>query len=34
MLTGSSADRDTKDRRHFSAFVNSKDFVMVAYGAP
>ena len=27
-------ERDTKERRHFSAFVNSKDFVMVAYGAP
>jgi|TARA_B110001469_G_C9355275_1_gene186706 hypothetical protein len=34
ILTGSSAERDTKERRHFSAFVNSKDFVMVAYGAP
>lgn len=34
MLTGSSKERDTKERRYFSAFVHSKDFVMVAYGAP
>eukprot|EP00964_Phaeocystis_antarctica_P022244 scaffold12339_cov53-Phaeocystis_antarctica.AAC.1 len=34
MLIGGATERDTKERRHFSAFVNSKDFVMVAYGAP
>jgi hypothetical protein len=34
MLMSNARERDTKERRYFNAFVNSKELVMVAYGAP